>query len=219
MRSSVVGSGVVHVAVLVAVFAVRTSTTLIVPGSDVIQVSLVEPGIAAPAPAVRQEAPRPEPDPVKLPAEEGTGVRVAPPKPKPKPAREEPKPAEPEPAPEVGLPYEAVGPAGLRGQVTVEGGDFAFSYYLLLLRNRVAHNWSPPAGLTAGGRPVRVVVYFRVARGGAVSTPRIETPSGYEFFDRSAVRAVQLSNPMPPLPAGFAGGDLGVHFGFEFVAP
>jgi TonB family protein len=83
----------------------------------------------------------------------------------------------------------------------------------------VSQNWAPPAGLTAGGRAVRAVVYFRIARNGRVDALRVEETSGYEFFDRSAVRAVQLGDPMPPLPVGFTGGDLGVHFGFEFTAP
>jgi hypothetical protein len=40
-----------------------------------------------------------------------------------------------------------------------------------------------------------------------------------EFFDHSALRAVMVSDPLPPLPLGFTGEDLGVHFGFEYAAP
>jgi hypothetical protein len=47
----------------------------------------------------------------------------------------------------------------------------------------------------------------------------LESSSGAEFFDRSATRAVTISNPLPPLPLGWTGGDLGVHFGFEYEAP
>ena len=43
--------------------------------------------------------------------------------------------------------------------------------------------------------------------------------TGFEYFDQSAIRSIQLGDPMPPLPLGYGGGDLGVHFGFEFVAP
>ena len=43
--------------------------------------------------------------------------------------------------------------------------------------------------------------------------------SGFEFFDSSALRAVMLSDPMPPLPFGYNGDDLGVHFGFEYEVP
>ncbi len=70
-----------------------------------------------------------------------------------------------------------------------------------------------------GGQPVRAVVYFRVSRDGGVSAIRLESPSGVEFFDRSALRAIALSAPLPPLPLGFAGSDLGIHFGFEYAAP
>jgi UDP-2,3-diacylglucosamine pyrophosphatase LpxH len=41
--------------------------------------------------------------------------------------------------------------------------------------------------------------------------------SGYfECFDRSALRAVTISDPLPPLPDGFGGSELGVHFGFDW---
>lgn len=35
------------------------------------------------------------------------------------------------------------------------------------------------------------------------------------MFDRSAVRAVQASDPMPPLPAGYDDDYLGVYFVFD----
>jgi TonB family protein len=87
------------------------------------------------------------------------------------------------------------------------------------VRNKISANWSPPAGLGTGGRPVRTVVYFRIARDGEVTGMAMETASGLEFFDRSAMRAVTLSNPLPPLPFGFGGSDLAVHFGFDWEAP
>jgi TonB family protein len=63
------------------------------------------------------------------------------------------------------------------------------------------------------------VVYFRVGRGGEISAMRLETPSGQEVFDRSTMRAVTLSDPLPPLPLGFSAGELGIHFGFEWESP
>ena len=117
-----------------------------------------------------------------------------------------------------GLPYARVGSAGLSGAVGVDARDFEFTYYLMLIRNKVAQNWAPPAGLETG-RQVRAVVYFRVARHGGVSGTRLETPSGVEFFDRASLRAVTLSDPLPPLPLGFPGSDLGIHFGFEYERP
>ena len=73
--------------------------------------------------------------------------------------------------------------------------------------------------LFTAGTPIRAIVYFKIRRDGSVAGIRLETPSQQEFFDRSALRAVQLGDPMPPLPLGFQGSDLGVHFGFQYVQP
>lgn len=215
MRGSLLGSGVVHALLLVVLLAVRHPMTIVVPGPDVVQVALLDPQAAlapAPAPSAPPEVRAPEVKPV-----EDTGVKLKPEKPrnKPEPRESAPKPAAQAPA----LPAARVGPAGLRGELAVDAGSFEFTYYLVLIRNRIAANWTPPAGISTGGNPVRVVVYFRVGRGGDVSGARIESPSGTEFFDHSALRAVTISDPMPPLPLGFPGGELGVHFGFEWEAP
>jgi protein TonB len=217
MRSAVVGSGLVHVALLVFLFAVRTMRPIVVPGPDVVQVAIIEPSSSPVLPAPRRVV-EPAPEPVSIPPTEATGVKLSPPK---APKKKVEKHAEePEPAPAAAaLPYASVGTAGLRGQVSVDAANFEFTYYLLLVRNRIAQNWAPPAGLTHGGQPVRAVLYFRIARGGGLTGLRIENASGYEYFDRAALHAIQISDPMPPLPLGFSGSDLGVHFGFEFVAP
>ncbi len=218
-RASLAGSAVAHVAVLVALFTVRQGEPLIVPGPDVVQVALLEPGAAPrpvpPAPAATPKAAMKVPD---IKPENEEGVKLAPPKKPPKrtepPPREEAAPAPTGPA----LPAARVGSAGLSGAVAVDARDFEFTYYLMLIRNKVAQNWAPPAGI-AGGRQVRAVVYFRVARNGNVSGIRLESGSGTEFFDRAALRAVTLSDPLPPLPLGFPGSDLGIHFGFEYAQP
>ena len=54
--------------------------------------------------------------------------------------------------------------------------------------------------------------HFVAAR---LSGVKVEEESSYDLFDRSAVRAVNVSSPLPPLPAGFSGRWLGVHFEFE----
>ncbi len=217
MRTYVIGSSCVHLLLLVALLVTRPPTTVIVPGPDIVQVSLIDTPPAAivtpPAPAAA-----PKPEPVAIKPTEPTGIKL--PAPKPKPARKAvaPQPEAPPALPAPALPYASVGPAGLQGAISLDT-NFEFTYYLTLVRNRIAQAWAPPAGLTSGGKPVQVVLYFRIARDGGVSSLRIETGSGYEYFDRSAVRAVQLSDPLPPLPLGYASGDLGVHFGFQFVAP
>jgi len=217
MRAAAIASFTVHLVIMSLLFAIGTGPVRIIPGPDVVQVALISPqaAIAAPPP------PKPEPKVVEetLKPTDETGVKLAPEKPKKKPVE---KPPEKEPDPSTTttvLPSATAGPAGLKGDVTVEAGNFEFTYYLMLVRNRVTENWSPPSGLMTRGQPVRAVVYFRIGREGEVMGTRLETMSGAEFFDRSAVRAVQLSDPMPPLPVGYTGAVLGVHFGFDYEAP
>jgi TonB family protein len=217
-RGALAGSAVAHVAVLAVIFAVRQGEPLIVPGPDVVQVALVEPGAmprAVSAPAPPEEAAMKVPD---IRPENAEGVKLVPPKkPAARPA-ETPRQEAAPPASGPALPYARVGSAGLSGGVAVDARDFEFTYYLMLIRNKVAQNWAPPAGLESG-RPVHAVVYFRVNRGGGVSAIRLESGSGVEFFDRASLRAVALSDPLPPLPLGFPGSDLGIHFGFEYARP
>ena len=122
----------------------------------------------------------------------------------------------PEAAP--ALPWARAGNAGLAGQIQLDSRDFEFTYYLMLVRNRVAQNWSPPAGLAASGA-VQALAYFQITRDGAVRGLRLETASGLGYFDASVMRAVMVSDPLPPLPLGFTGSSLGVHFGFQWGAP
>lgn len=216
MRSAVLGSTVVHVAVVGTLFIFHHSTPMVVPGPDVVQVSLMDLP-SAPTPPV-QTPPPPTPEvqkPEVTPLDE-SGVKLEKPKPKPKPA--EPPKRVPTPAATLALPAAAAGAPGLSGEISVDAKDFEFTYYLVLVRNKIALNWAPPSGL-AGASGAKVVVYFRIARDGSVLGAQLETGSSYEFFDRSALRAVLVSDPLPPLPMGFGGSDLGVHFGFGYVTP
>ncbi len=210
------GSTAVHLAVLGALFVVRQSAPVLVPGPDVVQVSLADLPAATP-PVPTPPAPRPEIQQPEVKPTDQTGVKLAKPKPKPKEKPAETKPAEETP-PVPALPYAAVGPAGLKGSVAVDARDFEFTYYLVLVRNKIASSWTPPGGL-AGAQGARAVVNFRIARDGSIRDPRLESGSGFDLFDRSALRAVLVSDPLPPLPLGFGGGDLGVHFGFEYANP
>ena len=220
MRGSVLGSGLVHGAVMAALLVARPPMNAIVPGPDVVQVALVDPTAAiAPVPEPAPTPPPPETKPDIQPEEvEGVKIEPRPPRPKKREVKEEQPPPAPKRAAPT-LPSAKVGSAGLSGDVSVDSGNFEFTYYLLLVRNQIASRWAPPTGLSTGGNPMRAVVYFRVGRGGEITGIRLETASGLEFFDRSAVRAVTVSDPLPPLPLGYAGGELGIHFGFDWESP
>lgn len=99
-------------------------------------------------------------------------------------------------------------------KVRLDVDEFPFSYYLALLRSRIQTNWEPPVGPATDFSRV-ATVYFRIQRNGQVTDISIEEGSGDFLFDRAALRAVTLANPLPPLPGDFPEPSLGVHFEFE----
>ena len=222
MRGTLTGSAVVHVALVSTLFVMRPSRTVVLPGPDVVQVALIG-----------EPAPPPTPVPVvkatdTVTPDESEGVQIQKPRPKPKPeVKQQPRPIEPAPrvpahdtprqtaAQRTTLPYAPVA-GGLSGQVAVDDANFEFAYYLQMVRAQIASNWTPPAGATTGAR---VEVYFRVARSGEMSGLRIEVGSGNGVFDQAALRAVVITGQLPPLPLGYSGADLGIHFGFEYTGP
>jgi TonB family protein len=128
---------------------------------------------------------------------------------------EPPPEPEPEPEPEATPPEPASpGSPGTRSQVRVDQPDFRFAYYLEIVRERVSAAWSPPPA-AGGSGGVMATVYFRISRDGRITDFSIEQTSGRDLFDRSALRAVEMASPLPPLPAGFKGRWLGVHFEFQ----
>ena len=203
---SLFGHAAVFVALFVFVPAARPLTRF-----DAIPVHIVG---STTLPAAKPVPPAAAPERPALPAE------TTPNRPKdevvklPKPAKEK-APTQPK---ETVL--EDTGPVqgapGLSAGVAVDAANFEFTYYLIALRNRIGQNWAAPAGLRSDGEPVRAIVYFRIERDGRVSEVRVEESSSRSFFDQSAVRAVRISAPLPPLPLAFDGEQLGVHFAFTY---
>ena len=217
MRNELLTSAGLHVLAVAACFiGAHSSRSVVLPGSDVVEVALI-----GAAPPEHAQAPTPR-APEQVTPQEEQGVRLekaprqpAPPAPKPdaERSRAAAKPAEAAPA-HTTLASEAIG-GGMRGDVVVDG-DFTFGFYLQRIRSLIAANWSPPTGNTTG---TRVELYFRVARDGTLSAPSVETASGNDYFDQTALRAVLVTAKLPPLPQGYAGSDLGVHLGFEYSGP
>ena len=93
--------------------------------------------------------------------------------------------------------------------------SFPYTYYVLLIRDKVSDNWYTSLISSAISGTVRAVVYFRILRNGQITDLKIEESSGIKSFDLSALRAIYSAAPFPPLPSGFEGEYLGVHFIFE----
>jgi protein TonB len=128
------------------------------------------------------------------------------------------------------IPYGQGGPAtGPYGMITSEtgsggisvtgaGGDFVsrYSWYVNAIRNRISSNWlkaTVDPGITTAPR---VFVTFQILRDGRVVNPQLTNASGISSLDRSAVRAVYDSSPMPPLPGDYPASSVSVEFWFDF---
>src|SRR5574341_209597 len=105
-------------------------------------------------------------------------------------------------------------PGGVPGgnAMKIDGPEFPFPHYLVLVQHRIEINWQTP-----GGQGQRVAtVYFKITQSGEIADIKLEESSGNFAFDQAATRAIYSANPLPPLPAGSGMQTLGVHF--DFVA-
>jgi colicin import membrane protein len=196
-----------------------------------------EPAASAPAPApVRTPEPAVKiPDKPTKPPEKKATKKPVPPKPKAEKPAPEPKPAATESAaaPEAsaveaaGHPGKSTGagaggegqalsggPGGGGGSGYLDATDFEYGWYIARISSILPSNWARPMEPDLQN-PLRAVVHFIIRRDGSLTNIELEQPSGHAALDRSALRAVQDSNPLPPLPYQYGKDSLGVHFYFE----
>jgi TonB family protein len=69
------------------------------------------------------------------------------------------------------------------------------------------------------GRRGRVIIQFSIAKDGRVPKLVIVGHSGTDALDRAAVAGISASNPFPPLPSEFAGGQVRLQFTFAYNMP
>lgn len=95
-----------------------------------------------------------------------------------------------------------------------------FRPYLVQVLASVRRNWYAvmPESARLGARG-RVVVQFIISRSGQVPKLVIAMPSGFDALDRAAVASISASNPFPPLPAEFGGGEIRLQLVFSYNMP
>jgi protein TonB len=98
------------------------------------------------------------------------------------------------------------------------GGDFGgrFPNYVLGVRNRVSSNWLQSTVDPSIRWAPRVVITFQILRNGSIANIELLRRSGNDSVDRSALRAIQGSNPLNPLPPEYSGSYVTVEFWFDF---
>ncbi|MBP9144043.1 MAG: TonB C-terminal domain-containing protein [Thermoanaerobaculia bacterium] len=169
-----------------------------------------EPPKAEPKPAPPEIAPPPDTPTLREPA-------AAKPAPKPGPApaatKPAPQPAAPAAEPEVqGSERGSTNALALGAAVAgLDNPDFVYGYYVDQMLSMIQRNWVRPMV----GSGVEATVHYRIQRDGRIVEVRIATSSGINSFDLAALRAVQSSTPLPPLPRAFREGSLGVNLIFR----
>lgn len=192
-----------------------------------------EPAVKIPEKPKQTPAPKPKPEkPKETKAPEPKIERPKPPE--PKPAATPPPEAAPAENPAGGTGSAAGAtaggdagagtPGGIPGAAGGGGGSgylddatFEYGWYLSRMTSILRGNWARPFVSSGLGQPLRAVVYFTIRRDGTLANIVLEQASGDATLDRSALRAVQDSNPLPPLPYQYGKDSLGVHFYFELV--
>ena len=92
-----------------------------------------------------------------------------------------------------------------------------FKPYLVQVLTAVRRNWLAVIPESAHmGRRGQVLIQFIIDRHGGVPKLVIATPSGTEAFDRAAVVGFSMSNPFPPLPAGYTGDQIRLQLAFSY---
>ncbi len=186
---------------------------------------------AKPAPAPAKPAPAvkiPEKPEAKAPKARTTR-KTEPQKPEAEKTVPKPEPVASGPVPDEGPTGEgagAAGAAGGAGGIPGAGGGggegsgflddatFQYAWYLSNMTSIFGRNWARPIKPDLD-RTLRTVIFFRVLKDGTLAEIELERSSGDPVLDRSALRAVQDSNPLPPLPYQYGKDSLGVHFFFD----
>lgn len=99
--------------------------------------------------------------------------------------------------------------------VTVGSTDPALAYYFVLIQDKITGNWTPPK--MSPGTTASVMLSLRILRSGQVRNLAVGSSSGDRLLDDSAVRAVNLSSPLPPLPPLYKAEALSLELRFTFV--
>lgn len=126
------------------------------------------------------------------------------------------------------IPYGAGGrPSMSYGQIVNQEGEGAigfgegnfgeqYGWYVDAARNRISSNWLMATVSPTITSARRVYVQFDVQRDGTITNVKLTQSSGVAEVDRSALRAVEASNPLGPLPPGYSGSKVSVDFYFDF---
>lgn len=180
-----------------------------------------EPAPTPPAPAPKKEPEPKPPEPPKTPKNDAKPVIKNPETAPPPPSKETPKTPNPPAAAAAtdalpaavpkrqGSPFgNPLGASTQQATLGVEDPNFTYGYYLDRIVGVISANWTRPA---VEPEIKQALLFFRITRDGTISELKLVETSGSKLFDEAALRAVQSSSPLPPLPKGYVKDSLGIH--------
>ena len=103
---------------------------------------------------------------------------------------------------------------GRLGAGTGTGIPFPFPWYVEAVLTKLEISWAKPPLHEVAPKEYTAVVYFIIRRNGQIARVEIETPSGIQTLDRSAIDAVYAASPFPPLPNQWTQPDLAFRIRF-----
>ncbi len=222
---------ILHLAVILAFvisspFKPKVNTDL----GDVVRVRLT--GMPAP----QQEAPPKEIKPVELPSPIDAEEPVVPvmemasvnkaaviekPKPKPKPKKKEEYHSQAEKGKEERAGKEGgtkdvskdLGAGSKFGGATIDNASFTYPYWFDQAFSKIERNWTNPV---YANTKLQCTIYFQVIRSGRIIKIEVKESSGIPAYDQACERAVELSQPLPPLPDSFTEEIIGISLVFPY---
>ncbi|MEW5908582.1 MAG: TonB family protein [Thermodesulfobacteriota bacterium] len=87
-----------------------------------------------------------------------------------------------------------------------EGGGKApeqMDFYKVEIAYQIQKNWAFSEQLAGGRKDLSARLVIKILQNGNIQEVFFETKSGNDYFDDSAYKAIQKSNPLPPLPPGY----------------
>ena len=104
---------------------------------------------------------------------------------------------------------------GLKGLKIGGSKGGRYSYYIEAILKKIGTNWVNP--LEGSGIKFSTTIYFIIEKDGRITSVKIEKCSGNDLYDRSAERAVIVTQMLPPLAGEFAKEEsLRLHLEFEY---
>jgi TonB family protein len=98
------------------------------------------------------------------------------------------------------------------------GGDFAsrFASYVTAVQRRVSSEWLQSSVDPSLSWAPPLTVTFVISRSGTITSVQLTQSSNNRSLDASAIRAVESSSPLPPLPSAYSGSYVSVEFTFNY---